>query len=76
MTMNRRQRSQEIANNLQLSQAPEAAAIKELLVLQFEEMKTRLVSARDDDILREQGGALALERLLDLLTRAPLPTKE
>lgn len=76
MTMDRRQRSQELANKLQASREPDAVAIKELLVLQFEEIKAGLVSAEGDDILRRQGGARAIERLLELLTRAPLPSKE
>lgn len=76
MKTDRRKRAQELASDLQSSQALEAAAIKELLVLQFEEVKTSLVSAQGDDILRKQGEAQGISRLLDMLTRRPLPVKE
>lgn len=76
MRTDRKKRAQELASDLQLSQAIEAAAIKELVVLQFEEAKTILVNAHGDDILRRQGEAQGLSRLLDMLTRKPIPVKE
>jgi hypothetical protein len=76
MKTERKKRAQELASDLQRSRAPEVAAIKELVMLQYEEAKESLVEMIGEDVLRKQGGAQALKRLYDMLTRQPLEIKE
>ena len=76
MRMDRRKRAQELASEIQASQAQEANSIKELMLLQIEEAKTSMVSAMGEEILRKQGEVQGLIKLFDMLTRKPIPTRE
>jgi len=71
-TEDRRSRVKQLGSDLQRSTHKEADAIKELLGLQLEEAKDNLIAARGDDIARSQGEALAITKLLTLITR-PAP---
>jgi hypothetical protein len=68
----RKARVEQLTIELQKSIAPEAIAVKELLILLFEEAKNKLVSSEGDQTLRLQGEAKALERLYIQLTRPAL----
>lgn len=68
-----RKRIAELYGALHKSQAPEAAAAKQLVDLLFEEAKRKLVSSDGNDTLRIQGEAQAFERMIIGL-RYPSPT--
>lgn len=62
-TKERKERLNNLLNDLARSDAPEAKLMRELLDLQFEDAKERLVDAIGDDIPRIQGEARIMERL-------------
>lgn len=69
MKSNRKERTQQLANDLQKSSLYEVNAMRDLVDLLFEDAKDLLVSASGDELLRLQGEARALERLYSKLTR-------
>lgn len=58
----RRERINQLISDLAKSTAPEGEWLRELMTLQFEDAKDRLVDAQDADIPRIQGEARFLEK--------------
>lgn len=71
-----KQRTQEISSELQKSISPEAKLVKELVGLLFEDVKHNLISMQGDDLLRQQGAAQLLQRMLRELTKPSPVIKE
>lgn len=72
--MTNRERVLELAKQLREAaarQVPEARAVIELVRLSVDELKESLVSAAGDDMLRTQGAARQLQKLLKELTTEP-----
>lgn len=57
-------------------QDPLARSVVDLLRYSFEDAKERLVDASGDDLLRTQGAAKQLKKLIGDLTRTPLATPQ
>jgi hypothetical protein len=77
MKKDRKERIARLANSILTSPGSEAAAIKEMIDLSFEEAKHALVDAEGDTLLRLQGEARALRKLYTQLTRpSPVVTQE
>ena len=68
----RRAKVLRLGSELQRSNDHNALTIKELLALQLDEVKDSLMTARGEDLIRAQGEAQAIDRLLTLVTR-PAP---
>lgn len=75
MMKDRKVRLQELQSELQRSTSIEAAMVKELLALQLDEAKDSLLSHTGDDLIRAQGGAQAVNKLLLGVTR-PAPAMQ
>lgn len=66
----RRERINLLISDLAKSTAPEGEWLRELLQLQFEDAKDRLIDAQDADIPRTQGEARFLEKIHRQMTAA------
>lgn len=74
--LDRKARVQDLASDLQKSNAFEASAVKELLELKIEDAKEALLDAQPADFQRLQGEAQALRKLYEQVTRpAPILRK-
>jgi hypothetical protein len=74
--MDRKARVQELAADIAVSSAFEAAAVKELLELMIADATEALVDAQPSDFQRLQGEAQSLRKLFTLVTRPALRSKE
>lgn len=70
--MDRKARVQELAGDIAVSSAFEAAAVKELLELMIQDATEALVDAQPADFQKLQGEAQSLRKLFTLVTR-PAP---
>lgn len=71
-TTDRKARVTELASDLQPRNSHEAIQIKELVGLLADEAKDSMLGVTGEELIRAQGGAQALMKLLGLLTK-PTP---
>lgn len=71
-----RQKQREITEQLRQSLTPDARAVVQLIKLLHNDAKDSLVDAAGDDMLRMQGQAQHLKKLLQMLTVAPPNAQE
>jgi hypothetical protein len=69
--MDRKTRKQALASDIRRGDNVHARAIKELLSLHLEEVKDSLIASEGAQMLRLQGEAQILARLLSMLTKEP-----
>lgn len=71
----KRERAETLISDLARATSPEVLAVRELLSLQYEITKDKLVSADAAELVKLQGEARCLDRLFKSLTR-PVTTNQ